>query len=85
MPYLGDTMAYRNFVDRDGRTWEIRDRTRANWTFHPVPGNMASPIDVPSPNYENDPFELSIEELQKMLDGAGGPVRSRPTKSPFAD
>jgi len=37
---------------------------------------------VPSPGYEKDPYELSQEELQRLLDGAqAAPVRK--VKNPF--
>jgi hypothetical protein len=39
---------------------------------------------VASPGYEKDPFELSQEELQQLLDGASSaPVRK--VKNPFGD
>lgn len=37
------------------------------------------------PGYEADPFELGGEELQRLLGTAGGPGRTRPSKSPFKD
>ncbi len=39
---------------------------------------------VAAPSYEPDPFELSIEELQRLLDSAP-PPRSRSKLSPFGD
>lgn len=80
-------MGYRKFVDRDGRAWDVRDRSRSEWTFQPEAGNPQAPVDVPAPGYEKDPFELSNEELQKILDAALGdePRAARKKKSPFLD
>ena len=77
-------MACRNFVDRDGNAWEVRDISRSEWQFKPAGGNRGSLLTVRAPNYENDPFELSNEELQKLLDSEGPPRTSR-TPSPFGD
>ena len=75
-------MGYRRFTDRDGRAWDVRDQTSAEWEFHPVEGGAS--VRVRAPGYDKDPFELSNEELQKLLDEAGM-GRARPRKSPFAD
>ena len=79
-------MGYRRFVDRDGRPWDVHDETDSEWAFIPQPGNPMDRTIVPAPGYNNDPFELSNEELQKLLDAAGGNAGgSRPKKSPFFD
>jgi hypothetical protein len=77
-------MSYRRFVDREGVTWEVRDRSTSEWELQCVshPGRAA--VRVSAPGYERDPFELSIEELQRLLD-RHGPGRSPPRKSPFKD
>jgi hypothetical protein len=77
-------MGYRRFTDRTGQVWEVRDRTRNTWQLEPVSGNPGRSLTVPAPGYEQDPFELSEEELQRMLDAAPG-ASSRPKKSPFSD
>jgi hypothetical protein len=77
-------MGYRKFVDRDGNEWEIRDLSRATWEFVPIAGNREPTHNFPAPTYESDPFELSLEELQKLLDGVAT-ARSRPKKPPFMD
>ncbi|MFN0180894.1 MAG: hypothetical protein ACKVZ0_18985 [Gemmatimonadales bacterium] len=77
-------MAFRKFVDRDGLEWEVRPRTKSDWDFEPTGNNPGRARTAPSPGYEKDPFELSREELQKLLDSAP-PPRVRPTKSPFGD
>jgi hypothetical protein len=78
-------MGYRKFTDRDGNSWEVRDQSHSEWTFEPLPGNLLGRTAVPAPGYDNDPFELSNEELQELLDKAG-PRRSGPQKkSPFLD
>ena len=79
-------MGYRRFVDRDGRPWDVRDETNSEWAFVPQPGNSSDRTIVPAPGYDNDPFELSNEELQKLLDAAGGNAGgSHRKKSPFLD
>lgn len=80
-------MGFRRFVDRDGRGWDVKDRSDYEWTFEPEPANPAGAVNVPAPGHQKDPFELSIEELQRMLDEAGPTERaSRPNKkSPFLD
>jgi hypothetical protein len=40
---------------------------------------------VRPPSYERDPFEMSIEELQRLLEQPDQLGRSKPPKSPFAD
>ena len=79
-------MGYRRFVDRDGQPWDVRDETDSVWTFVPQPGNSSDRTSVPAPGYDNDPFELSNEELQTLLDAADGNAgRSHRAKSPFGD
>jgi hypothetical protein len=77
-------MAYRRFTDRSGVTWEVQDRSTSEWELHPVSDTRRSPVRVAAPGYERDPFELSVEELQRLLDGAPRPG-SGPRKSPFKD
>lgn len=77
-------MGYRRFTDRDGYHWEVRDRTSSEWELEPVGGNPNPRRVVRAPGYQSDPFELSEEELQRLLDEAG-PARRRPPKSPFGD
>ena len=77
-------MAYRNFRDRDGYSWEIRPRSRSTWSIEPASGNPGTPRDVASPGYEKDPFELSVEELQRLLD-MSAPPKPRNVKNPFND
>jgi hypothetical protein len=77
-------MGFRRFVDRDRRSWEIRVRSREQWEFDPVEGNPGPGRSAAAPGYERDPFEMSIEELQRLLDAAAAPAaRRRP--SPFND
>lgn len=77
-------MAYRNFKDRDGHTWEVRATSKREWTLEPIAGNPGRARSVASPGYEKDPFELSVEELQKLLDGGTAPPM-RNIKSPFKE
>jgi hypothetical protein len=84
-------MAYRKFRDRDGAEWEIRDESDRRWVFRPLRGNEKSETSVTPPPRIDDPFDLSVQELQRLLDGGrpsgggrapgGGP---RP-RSPFLD
>lgn len=78
-------MAYRRFTDPQGQEWEVRDLSRSTWELQPVAGNPAKPRTVQPPGYESDPFEMSEEELQRLLGSGGEPGRSRPLKSPFKD
>lgn len=77
-------MASRNFVDRDGNAWDVIPRSKTEWEFEPIGGNKEARKVVDPPGYERDPFELSNEELQRLLDSAREP-RTRPRKSPFLD
>ncbi len=76
-------MGYRKFVDNAGNAWEIRNQS-SEWVFLPVSGNLNSQRTVSAPGYEQDPYELSDQELQKLLDstGATDSVRRDPTRSP---
>jgi len=76
-------MAQRRFADRDGRRWEVRVRSRTEWEFEPVEGNTEAPRKAQPPGYEQDPFEMSMEELQGMLDASR--TRRPPGPSPFKD
>ena len=78
-------MGYRKFTDRDGNSWEVRDQSNSEWTLEPLPGNPVGRTAVPAPGYDNDPFELSTEELQNLLDAAGPPRAKPQKKSPFLD
>lgn len=78
-------MADRNFTDREGRRWEVRVRTKSEWELLPVGENRERMRTVRPPGYEPDPFEMSEEELQRLLDGPAEAVRTRSPKSPFRD
>ena len=77
-------MGFRRFVDRQGHAWEIRVRGRSEWEFSPVANNPGPARTAAAPGYEADPFELSVEELQRLLDAAPSP-RTRAKPSPFTD
>lgn len=76
-------MGYRRFTDRDGVTWEVRERSRSDWELVPVDGRGPARV-VHAPGYESDPFELSEEELQRLL-GEAGPARRTKPPNPFGD
>lgn len=77
-------MAERRFADRQGRRWEVRVLSRAEWRFDPVEGNPGPARLITPPRYESDPFELSVEELQRALETGREPSQRR-TQSPFLD
>ncbi len=77
-------MANRVFVDRSGERWEIRTRSRSEWEFEPIEGNPGPARLVTPPGYESDPYEMSAEELQRLLDSAA-PRKPSTRKSPFND
>ena len=77
-------MAYRTFKDRDGNSWEVRQRSRSTWSIEPMSDNPGKAREVESPGYEKDPFELSVEELLRLLDGSA-PPKPRNVKNPFKD
>ncbi len=77
-------MANRTFSDRAGERWEIRVRSRSEWEFEPIEGNAGPARLIAPPGYESDPYEMSVEELQRLLDAAA-PRRAPKTKNPFLD
>lgn len=77
-------MAFRRFTDRDKQVWEIRPVGSSVWELSPAGENPGRPRTVPAPGYEKDPYELSQEELQRLLDAStAAPPRAR--KNPFGD
>ncbi|HWA16712.1 MAG TPA: hypothetical protein VG817_09770 [Gemmatimonadales bacterium] len=78
-------MGYRRFDDAEGHEWEVRDISRSSWELVPVGDNPGKTLRVDTPSYEADPFELSVEELQRLLGGGAAPVRTKPSKNPFKD
>ena len=77
-------MGFRRFLDREGKAWEVRPRSRSEWEFSPVAGNPGPARTAAPPSYESDPFELSVEELERVLDVAPAPP-PRKKQSPFPD
>ena len=78
-------MANRKFKDRDGRDWEVRDRSSSEWILEPILDNPLRQRRVKPPRYEEDPFELTDRELQRLLDENPDPGAPTPRKSPFLD
>ncbi len=80
-------MGYRRFTDREGLTWEVRDRSTSEWELRPVSEESLPAVRIAAPGYERDPFEVSVEELQGLLDAArpSGSPRTPRRKSPFGD
>jgi hypothetical protein len=77
-------VGYRRFVDRQGHAWEVRAHSRSEWEFSPVGDNQQPPRTGAAPGYESDPFEMSVEELERLLSVAQ-PARPRGKPSPFKD
>lgn len=77
-------MGFRKFIDRAKQAWEVREVSRAEWEFSPSGDNPGPPRTVAAPGYEQDPYELSQEELQALLDRSVAPP-PRARKSPFGD
>ena len=77
-------MAFRKFTDREKQVWEIRPLSRDEWELSPAGGNLSRPRTVAAPGYEQDPYELSIEELQGLLDASAAPP-PRARRNPFGD
>lgn len=78
-------MGYRRFADRSGNVWEVRDRSRWEWEFIEVSKDSGERRAVEAPGHESDPFELSDEELQKLVDDAGPARRTSKPVNPFGD
>ena len=77
-------MSFRRFTDREKRDWEIRPFSGSVWELSPVGENTGRPRMVPAPGYEKDPWEMSQEELQRLIDtSTEPPVRGK--KNPFGD
>ncbi len=77
-------MGDRRFADRAGKRWDVVVRSRSEWIYEPAEDNAGPARVGEPPGYESDPFELSIEELQHLLEQAREP-HARPKKSPFVD
>jgi hypothetical protein len=78
-------MSVRNFRDTSGQRWQVKVRSRREWLLEPLLGNPEMPRTVEPPLYAEDPFELSEQELQRILAGAGGDEASSSQPSPFKD
>ncbi len=77
-------MGFRTFVGQDGLKWEIRPAGKDRWELVPADDNPGPPRSVAPPGYETDPYELSKEELQQLLDQSTV-HRARQVKNPFGD
>jgi hypothetical protein len=77
-------MSFRKYVDDEGRSWQVRPVSRGEWRFEPLPGNAAPARSVRAPSWQEDPFELSREELGRLL-GSATPRPGPTRRSPFKD
>ena len=76
-------MSHRKFSDRQGRRWQVKVTSKADWLFEPIMGNPGPARRGEPPHYAgDDPFELSELELQSIL-GDASPTESGPKASPF--
>ena len=78
-------MAYRKFRDGSGAGWEVRDESRSRWVFEPMPGNAGDRQAVSPPGYTDDPYEMSDQELQRLLDRARPSGSGPRMPSPFKE
>lgn len=78
-------MSIRNFKDASGGRWQVKVRSRREWLLDPLPGNPQTPRTVEPPLYAEDPFELSEQELQRILAGARESTSPPGRPSPFKD
>ncbi|MGH7626965.1 MAG: hypothetical protein ACREOJ_16815 [Gemmatimonadaceae bacterium] len=79
-------MSYRKFVDGAGKNWDVRDRSHAEWIFEPGEDNPGGPRRITPPSYESDPFELTDQDLRRLLDKSTlTHPADGPRKSPFRD
>ena len=63
----------------------MKVRSRREWLLDPLPGNPQTPRTVEPPLYEEDPFELSEQELQRILADARESASAPGRPSPFKD
>ena len=56
----------------------------AQTRLSPIEQRLRDTILAAPPGYEADPYEMSVEELQRILDAAA-PRRAPKSKSPFKD
>ena len=77
-------MGFRTFRDRAGQQWEIRPVSRDEWEFSPAGDNSLPARTVAPPGYETDPYELSVEELQRLFEHSL-PRPGRKVKNPFGE
>ena len=80
----GVKVGYRRFTDRGGAAWEVRDMSFTEWQMVPVGQPGVAVVRVRAPVQERDPFEVSTEELQRMLD-AERPRGAPRARNPFKD
>ncbi len=77
-------MGYRRFSAENGGRWEIRIEASGEWRFEPVSGAGDATRRGRPPLYARDPFELSEQELRRILADAR-PVTRPGAPSPFRD
>ena len=74
-------MSFRRFTDRDKRDWEIRPVSSSVWELSPTGENTGAAPHRAGPGYEKDPWEMSQEELQRLVDGSAEPPVRREEES----
>lgn len=74
----------RKFTDRTGQPWMVaREHGRSELVFRPVEGGHGDERTAPLPTHTQDPFELSDEELQSLLDRSHPRYRKPKGPPPF--
>ncbi|MEE8521677.1 MAG: hypothetical protein V3U63_08005 [Gemmatimonadota bacterium] len=74
----------RKFKDRSGAPWVVeRYHGTPDLVFRPVEGAQAEELTVPAPGHNKDPYELSDEELQRLLERAQPRYRKPKRPPPF--
>ncbi len=76
----------RKFKDRDGTPWIVeRPHASRELIFRPLEGESRDERVAPLPSHTNDPYELSDEELQRILARSRPRFRGPTRPSPFKD
>lgn len=61
-------MSFRKFRDEEGRRWQVRVASRSEWLLEPIGGTPGPARRGAAPLHAgSDPFEVSEEELRRIL------------------
>lgn len=72
----------RKFEDRTGQAWDVErsPQSKREWIFRPVEGSERDERTAPAPTHQDDPFEVSDAEMQRLFEKSR--PRYRPRKEP---